>query len=256
MPGVEGVQQISLSDLLSLSDAGILTAEEMDKIRKINKAHVNVLSNSDESEWPPIEVAHVQISGLNLHVQDKYIAADGMHRWRAAIKKKKKDISAHIGSYASVDDVLLAFLTANTKHGQPASMRARLQASLVMIRRGDITMPGDIARTVGVKPLQIFYALNKESETTEAKDGDAETPDRREVRLLCSAVERFYKHQQDLLSRFTGVYRYEDEVAIVGNEIHEYYQSLGQKQQVQLTDSLYTLIDVSLFVGANKLAND
>jgi len=252
LPGVEGVQQISLSDLLSMSDAGILTAEEMNKIRKINRAHVNVLANSDETEWPPIQVAHVQMSGLNLQVQDKYIVADGMHRWQASLKKKKKDISAHIGSYASVDDILLAFLTANTKHGQPASMRARLQASLVMIKRGDAAMPGDIARTVGVKPLQVFYALNR-SETTEVKEDDGETPERREVRLFCSAVQRFYLHQQDLLSR---LYSYEDEVAVVGNEVHEYYKSLGPKQQVQLTDALYMLIDVSLFIGANKLANE
>jgi hypothetical protein len=61
MPGVEGVQQISLSDLLSMSDAGILTAEDVNKIRKINKAHVNVLANSDENEWPPIEQGFSQI---------------------------------------------------------------------------------------------------------------------------------------------------------------------------------------------------
>jgi len=253
LPGIEGVQQISLSDLLSMSDAGILTAEEMNKIRKINRAHVNVLANSDETEWPPIEVAHIQMSGLNLQVQDKYIVADGMHRWRASLKKEKKDIAAHIGSYTSVDDVILAFLTSNTKHGQPASMRARLLASMEMIKRDDPAMPGDIARAVGVKPLQVFYALNR-SEITEVKEGDSETPERREVRLLCGAVERFYQHQQDLLSRFTGVY--EDEIAVVGNEIHDYYKSLGPKQQVQLTEALYMLIDVSSFIDANKLANE
>jgi hypothetical protein len=200
-------------------------------------------------------VAHVQISGLNLQVQDKYIVADGMHRWQASLKKKKKDIAAHIGSYTSVDDVILAFLTSNTKHGQPASMRARLQASLVMIKRGDTTMPGDIARAVGVKPLQVFYALNR-SETTEVKEDDGETPERREVRLFCSALQRFYQHQQDLLSRFTGVNRYEDEIAVVGNEIHNYYKALGPKQQVQLTDALYMLIDVSSFIDANQLTNE
>jgi len=259
LPGVEGTQHLKMGDLVLLKDAGIGDSKLIASVRKLNKSYYNHLANTDEKEWPPIEVVHIQDTTkikTNYGVEEMYVIIDGMHRYYAALKKHMFTISAHVGSYANEKDVMLAYLLANTKHGQPANDEARRAAAYMMYEKDYTLAPEDIAPVTGLSVLQVSHSIEhsltaNDMELDEAPDD--ETTERREVRLLCASLKRFFTNQQDKLRRFIDAAENENEVSLVGNELRDHYNSLSPRNQVELAEALHTFIDIMEFVNANKL---
>lgn len=259
LPGVEGVQHLKMSDLLLLKDAGFGDANLIASVRRLNRVYYNHLANTNEKEWPPIEVVHVQDTTQikpNYGVMDMFVIIDGMHRYHAALKKRMFTIAAHMGSYANENEVVLAYLLANTKHGQPANDEARRAAAWMMYQKDYTLSPEDIAPLTGLSILQVSHSIENilmanQSELDEAPEN--ETPEQREVRLFCGALQRFFTNQQDKLRRFVDASENEKEVGLIANELHEHYNSLKPRQQVQLAEALHAFIDIMEFISANKL---
>lgn len=263
LPGVEGVQHLKLGELVLLKDAGFGDADIVASVRKLNKTYIAHLANTNEKEWPPIEVVHIRDTsqvGLNYSTVESYIIIDGMHRYHAAIKKHLLTLAAHVGSYNNEDDVVIAYLLANTKHGQPANTDARREAALMMYERDYTLSPEDISEVTGLSPLQVKHVIegtlkNDSDETLSlfSEVLDNETTEQREARLLCLGLQRFFTNQQDKLKRFIDAADHEKEVSLIANELHAHYKSLKDRQQVLLAEALHAIIDVTTFMDANGL---
>lgn len=249
LPGVEGVQYIPLSKLVPLKT---IIPSELTNLRKLSQERVSRLVNSDESEWPPIEVAHIQTPGLNLMMEDIYIIVDGMHRHTSAQKKKMKAIASHVGSYANEDELLLAYLTANNRHGLPADKAMREAAANAMYGMDYDLTPEEISKRVGLSPLQVAHTLEAGIKEIVVDTPENEAPEQKEVRLFLAALLRFYQNQQNTLKRFMDAVEYEKDIAAIDGEIRTYYASLKPRQQKFMDEVIDVLIDIAKFIESGR----
>lgn len=246
LPGIDAIQQIPLPKLVTIEQSGFTGGLSVDKLRRLNKTYVAQLALTDDSEWPPIEVCHIQDTSQvasNYGMIDNYVIIDGKHRYHAAIKKKRIDIAAHIGSYRNEEEVVIAYLAANIKHGQPANRNTRAMLAAAMYEMDNTLTPEEISLRVGLSVPAVVKILNSVNmDIAEEDEGpENESPNQKEVRFLCNAIQRFYFHQQDILKRFIDIVDHEDDILAVVNELLEYNGTLTPRRSTKLYESLKVL---------------
>lgn len=248
LSGVEGLQMVNISKIITVEEAGLLESVPMSSIRPLNKSHVNNIAASNSDEWPPIELVHIRDTSkiaINYGVLDEYVLVDGLHRYHAAIKKSMSTIASYVRSYPDTDAIVGAYLLANVKHGLPANRKARLVSALWLYDQHEDMTIEEISSRVSLPVATIRRAIRSllEVEDTSQVKTLYEIEDLKQARLFVLSLARFMKKQSELY-RFQDMSDYEGDVSDTALDIQMFLQGVTPSKGKEYEKYIRTVSDI------------
>ena len=242
LPGIEGTIALPLNRLISLKDSGLLEGLSVSPVRPLNITHVYHLMHA--TKVPAIEVAHIRDTSKvlpNYGVADDFVCVDGRHRWEAASRKEESTIEAHVGSYATISDIIEAALSANINHGLPANNDSRTAYAMWMYENDPSYSAEDIASIVGISARTIERDMQKLEGIDLSRSSTVLTTVQKEARLFISGIARFVNRQQRNTHRLIRSETHENDIAGIARDIQSYLSTVTSGQMNRAISDLETI---------------
>lgn len=245
LPGNGAEEQILLSELIALDDAGFEDA--VYPLREIDTEHVASLAETSPQELPAIKTVRVNVNGM---VRSAVI--DGYHRWEAAKVRKDQTIKAVANTYQTENAVIMDAFTANFNHGLKASKETRSDYAVWLYfadTKNKLSMR-DIAKEVGLNVSTVSRAIKKAESDTEEREEPNGTS-RAEIdasKKLVTALRKFYQEEHTLLGSFVGNSQRDEKHR--ARAIYNHIASLPKESHPQILQELRSLNEtLAMFIA-------
>lgn len=217
-------QDIALSDLISLEQAGY---EYADFLRPITKDHVEHLIVCQLEGVPPIDV---------IAKDSQFVILNGYHRIEAAKGLKRATIPAIVHQFSEEREVLTFAFQANLNNGLPLSRKEKEAYIVYLTNEYPELSQADIARKVKVNPSTVSKLLKRldidTEDTSQKKEDRAYSYANRDYgKRLYKALIDFYEHESATW-RGKGSTKSEDKRATLLVHVAERYEDIQKYESL------------------------